>query len=47
MLTVPDGDHLTLLNAYNAYIQSVSTNFLDPTVIDMLRRPTRQELVLG
>ena len=22
MLTIPDGDHLTLLNVYNAYIQS-------------------------
>jgi hypothetical protein len=26
---VPDGDHLTLLNAYNAYIQSMSPEFLN------------------
>jgi pre-mRNA-splicing factor ATP-dependent RNA helicase DHX15/PRP43 len=27
LLTVPDGDHLTLLNVYNNYIQSNYLNF--------------------
>jgi hypothetical protein len=47
MLTVPEGDHLTLLNAYNAYIQSMSLHSSTRTVvIHTLRRSTRQELVL-
>ena len=28
LLTVPDGDHLTLLNVYNNYVQS-KTHFIE------------------
>lgn len=46
LLTVPDGDHLTLLNVYNQYMQSescLSCAMFVPTTSELIR-PARQEL---
>lgn len=38
LLTVPDGDHLTLLNVYNEYVQSRCSNLINVPLADYVIR---------
>lgn len=47
LLSVPDGDHLTLLNVYNNYIQSMSPSLIHFFYLIVRFRLSYQELDLG